>query len=196
VFRLPRKPGPERNRDGCGRVEWATAATGIDGHFDLPAGAGGVVRVRYTKAGFMTVERPVATSWNDYAWAPDVVVTALDPNATAIELDASDWQVARGSVHQDADGARQATLLFPPGTTARRIDNGVAADLPGPITVGATEFTVGSTGRQAMPAPLPPTTAYTYAVEFTVRGAETADRVEFATTGRVARRQALARSDG
>ena len=36
------------------------------------------------------------------------------------------------------------------------------------LNVRATEYTVGENGPQAMPAELPPTSGYTYAVEFTV----------------------------
>ena len=37
------------------------------------------------------------------------------------------------------------------------------------LSVRATEYTVSDSGPAAMPAALPPTSAYTYAVEYTER---------------------------
>ena len=45
--------------------------------------------------------------------------------------------------------------------------------IPG-LNVRATEYTVGGTGPKAMPALLPPLSAYTYAVEFSVDEAQAA----------------------
>lgn len=42
------------------------------------------------------------------------------------------------------------------------------------LNVRATEYTVGSSGPSAMSAPLPPNSAYTYAVEFSVDEADSA----------------------
>jgi RHS repeat-associated protein len=73
-------------------------------------------------------------------------------------------------------GQRQATLLFPvnlagtmtvpdpggpPGST-------MTSALPATVKFRATEYTVGANGLQAMPATLPPTSAYTYAVELSL----------------------------
>ncbi|HXO43257.1 MAG TPA: hypothetical protein VN999_17535, partial [Thermoanaerobaculia bacterium] len=44
------------------------------------------------------------------------------------------------------------------------LPGGQTSPLP-TLTVRATEYTVGANGPQAMPAPLPPSSAYTYAVE-------------------------------
>ena len=62
----------------------------------------------------------------------------------------------------DADGTRQATLLFTAGTQATSGDTGQPLSS---LMVHLTEYTVGEMGPQAMPAELPPTSAYTYAVE-------------------------------
>jgi hypothetical protein len=71
-------------------------------------------------------------------------------------------QHARGSVVTDDDGTRQATLLFMPGTTAELVmPNGSSTPVTS-LAVSATEYTIGSTGADAMPAELPPTSAYTY----------------------------------
>src|SRR5208283_1710277 len=74
-------------------------------------------------------------------------------------------QVARGGVQTDADGSRQATLLVPQGTQASMtLPDGSTTPLS-TLHVRATEYTVGPNGPQAMPAELPPTSGYTYAVE-------------------------------
>ena len=75
------------------------------------------------------------------------------------------FQVAQGSVVEDSDGRRQVTVLFPAGTTAEITrPDGSKAQLT-QLDFRATEYTVGESGPAAMPAPLPPTSAYTYAVE-------------------------------
>jgi RHS repeat-associated protein len=116
------------------------------------------------------VQRSVQTQWNDWFVADDVVMIALDPQVTRIDLaDTSQpFQVAQGSVVEDSDGRRQVSLLFPAGTTATitRAD-GSTAQLD-TLDVRATEYTVGASGPDAMPAPLPATSAYTYAVELSV----------------------------
>jgi RHS repeat-associated protein len=88
--------------------------------------------------------------------------------------------VIRGTAVHDQDGARQATLLFPAGTTAQLALAGGATIPLSTLTVRATEYTLGSTGRRAMPAPLPPTTGYTYAVELSADEAlDSGGTVEF-----------------
>jgi hypothetical protein len=74
-------------------------------------------------------------------------------------------QVARGTTVSDQDGARTATLLFQPGTQASMTLADGSSQSLSTLSIRATEFTVGSNGPAAMPAKLPPTSAYTYAVE-------------------------------
>jgi YD repeat-containing protein len=85
---------------------------------------------------------------------------------TAIDLESTEpFQVAQGSIVTDEDGARQATVLFPAGNTATvELPDGTTLELS-TLSVRATEFTVGESGPDAMPAELPPTTSYTYCVE-------------------------------
>jgi RHS repeat-associated protein len=137
--------------------------------FDLAVNGGGLLTIEYRKAGYLPVHRQVQARWQDYAWAPDVAMIPYDNQVTPVDLSLSvPIQVARGSVVADSDGTRQATLLFPQGTQAQMAlpDNSTR-----PLTtlnVRATEFTVGPIGPSAMPAPLPPTSAYTYAVDLSV----------------------------
>ncbi|ALP52905.1 hypothetical protein Tel_06905 [Candidatus Tenderia electrophaga] len=154
-----------------------------DGVFDMAVNGGGLLTVNYEKAGYLPVQRQLQSPWQDYAWVEDVVMIALDPAVTAIDLNdtAQPFQVAQGSTVMDVDGARQATILFPQGVSATMmLPDGTAQPLP-TINVRATEYTVGDNGPEAMPGELPPTSAYTYAVELSVDEAIAAGatRVDF-----------------
>ncbi len=88
---------------------------------------------------------------------------------TTIQSNGTGLQVARSSVVTDPQGSRRVTMIFKPGTTARiTLPNGGKRSLPGPWTVRATEYTVGGIGPEAMPAPLPPTSGYTFAAELSI----------------------------
>lgn len=140
-----------------------------DGAFDLAVNGGCVLTVQYEKAGFLSAHRQVQAPWQDYVSVPDVVLVPLDPQVTLIDLTAATaMQVAQGSPVTDADGPRRATALFPPGTTATLVRPDGTTQALSTLSVRATEYTVGARGPQAMPAPLPPTSGYTYAVELSV----------------------------
>ena len=130
-----------------GHPEFGQTLTRADGMFDLAVNGGGQLTIHYEKAGVLPAQRQAATSWSDYAILPDVVLIALDPAVTVIDLGAGvAMQVARGSVMTDADGTRQATLLVPQGTTAElRLPGGGMQPLT-TLSVRATEYTVGPNG--------------------------------------------------
>jgi RHS repeat-associated protein len=162
--------------------EFGSTTSQADGSFSLALNGGGPVTISYTHDGYPEVERQLTVPWQDYVWAPDVVMLPYDPAVTAIDLTSSlPIQVARGSVISDADGTRQATLFFPQGTSAvMTLSNGVTQTLT-TLHVRATEFTVGSNGPNAMPGQLPVDSGYTYATEFSVDEAMQAGatRVQF-----------------
>jgi RHS repeat-associated protein len=134
-----------------------------DGAYDVVVNGGADVTLVLAKDGFIPVHRRVRTIWNDFATADDTVLLLYDPRVTTLELSSlSVVTPARGTVISDQSGARQATLLFQPGTSASmRLPNGSSQPLT-TINVRATEQSVGV---GAMPAPLPQETAYTYCVE-------------------------------
>lgn len=139
-----------------------------DGWFDVVVNGGGDVTLNFAKDGFIPIHRTVRTYWNRYSVIDDAVMTSLDAAVTPVALGASMMQIARGSVVGDADGERRATLLFPAGTTATMLlPDGTSQPLT-TMHVRATEYTVGPNGPKAMPAPLPPTSGYTYCVELSV----------------------------
>ncbi|PYN96669.1 MAG: hypothetical protein DMD91_20675, partial [Candidatus Rokuibacteriota bacterium] len=171
--------GTVRGRDGfpipgvtvsvLNHSEFGRTLTRPDGMFDMAVNGGGQLTINYARSGLLSAQRQVDVPWQDYVAAPDVVMIALDPQVTAVTLlGATTIQLARGSAVTDADGARQATLLFAPGTQATMTLPGGGTQPLSTVSVRATEYTVGATGSKAMPAELPANSLYTYAVEFSL----------------------------
>jgi len=149
--------------------EYGSTQTSADGGFVMAVSGGGPLVVSYQADGYLPVARQIEVPWQDYAHAPDVVLTPLDPQVTAIDLaTAPAYAAAQSSVTTDDDGARQATILFPPGTSAQLVLPVGALQPLSTLSVRATEYTVGDHGSEAMPATLPPASGYTYAVELSV----------------------------
>lgn len=150
-----------------GHPEWGSTTVGQDGRYALVVNGGGYLTVVAEAAARPTVMRTLAVDWQAWQKVADIVMTPYDPHLTRIDF-SSPVQVARGSVVTDADGSRQATLLFFQGTTATmQLPDGTRQGL-GSLGVRATEFTVGANGPAAMPGDLPPNSGYTYAAEFSV----------------------------
>ncbi len=149
--------------------EYGQTLTRADGAFDLAVNGGGSLTVRYEKNGLLSAQRQVDAPWQDFTWLPDVVMVSLDAKVTTIDLSSPDPPPpARAGRIEDQDGTRQATLLFPQGTGATmRLPDGTTQELA-TLRVRATEFTVGDKGPAAMPAGLPPSSAFTYASELSV----------------------------
>jgi RHS repeat-associated protein len=146
--------------------EFGRTFTRADGVFDLAVNGGGYLTVTYEKAGYLSAQRKVNAPWQDYAWLPDVALIPFDARVTTVDLTSpAPIQVARGSVVADADGPRQATILFPQGTTATMVMPDNTTRPLTTLSVRATEYTVGPNGPKAMPAELPTNVAYTYCVE-------------------------------
>jgi len=140
-----------------------------DGRFDLVVNGGGALVIDYLMSGYLAVQRQVQAPLQDYAVIHDVAMIPVDSQVTSIDLSASQsMQVARGSPSTDADGTRQATLLFPSGTAAIMVFPDASTQPLSFLSVRATEYTVGPNGPSAMSAELPPTSGYTYALEFSV----------------------------
>lgn len=149
--------------------EFGQTYSRADGMFDLAVNGGGLLTLVYDKAGVLPAQRQIQTPWQQFVSAPDVVISVLDDKVDTIVLGAAaPMQVAQGKPVTDKDGTRQATILFPAGVSATmRLPDGSSQPLA-TLNVRATEYTVGPNGLKAMPGPLPPATAYTYAVELSV----------------------------
>jgi RHS repeat-associated protein len=151
-----------------GHPELGATLSREDGAFDMVVNGGGFLTVAIEKEGLLPAWRQIQVPWRDWVFLEDVALVPLDAASTLVTAGAEVLQVARGSQVEDADGTRRATLLFPAGTGAHLVlPDGTAQPLA-TLTVRATEYTVGPRGPQAMPAPLPPASAYTYAVELSV----------------------------
>lgn len=184
--------GRVRQRDGAALAgvritvlnhpEFGQTLTRADGWFDLAVNGGGALTVRYERSGFCPAQRQVPARPQDYSVAPEVVMVELDPAATSITFGANaPAQTHEATRQTDLDGSRRATLLFPAGTVASLVmPDGTQVPRSG-LTIRATEFTVGTNGPAAMPAPLPPNSAYTYCVELSADEAMAAGaaRVQF-----------------
>ena len=140
------------------------------GNFDMAVNGGGQLTLVFTQDGYLPVQRHVQAPWQGWAHAKDVAMTKLSSKVNAINLTNTiqPFQVAQGEVIEDSDGTRQATLLFPAGETATISLADGSTQVLSQIHLRVTEFTVGEHGPAAMPGPLPATTAYTYAVNFTI----------------------------
>ncbi len=138
-----------------------------DGGYVLVVNGGGSVVVQFRKDGLLPVHRRVDVGWNEFQVLPDVVLIPLDDAVTAVALSEPGMKVVRGSPETDASGTRRATLLVPEGVSAwMELPDGSTRALD-TLNVRATEYTVGDLGHETMPAELPPTTGYTYALEYT-----------------------------
>jgi RHS repeat-associated protein len=149
-------------------AEFGQTLSRADGWFDLVVNGGGTLTVDYLPEGFLPAQRSQNVPWQEYVTFPEVVLIALDGQVTNIAPNSPQMQVARGNAVTDSDGTRQATLLVPANTTAvMKMRDGTTQPL-NTLKVRATEYTVGANGPQTMPADLPPTSGYTYALEYSV----------------------------
>ncbi len=155
--------------------EFGQTTTATDGTFSLAVNGGGLLTFVFTKDGYLMVQNQANVAWQDYTILSEAALTPLDGHVTAVDLSSpAPIQVAQGSIETDADGTRQATVLFPQGESATMtLPDGSVQPLTS-LDVRATEFTVGDTGPMAMPGALPPTSAYTYCVELSVDQAQQA----------------------
>ena len=152
-----------------------------DGYYDLVINGGGELTLQFSKDDFLTAQRALRVRWQQFETVDDVHLVQLDSNVTEILLGQGFMQVHQASVSNDADGQRQATMLFPLGLQAEmRLPDGSTQALS-TMNVRATEYTVGPNGLARMPATLPEVTDYTYAVELSADEAlaATATRVDF-----------------
>jgi len=161
-----------------GHPELGSTLSREDGAFDLAANGGGFLTVQIEKEGHLTAHRQIQAGWRQWIMVEDVALVPLDTEATVVTAGASALQVASGSRSDDEDGVRRSTLLIPAGTQAHLVLPDGTQQTLATLTVRATEYTVGPNGAQAMPAPLPPTSAYTYAVELSVDEALAAGAAE------------------
>lgn len=155
-----------------GQPRWGWTTTQANGVFDLAVNGGSAITLSYEKDGYLPARRTVQVPWQAYAWASDVVLIQPDP-LQPVSLYAGG--AVQGATVTDSSGPRRGALLFASGTTA----TADGSPLPANVSVRITEYTVGGSGPSAMPAELPPTSGYTYAVEYGLDEAGGASTVQF-----------------
>ncbi len=161
-----------------GRPEYGFTLTRDDGAFDFALNGGRPAVLRFVLSGYVEAQRTVTAPRRDYESIADIELVPFDEVVTSVVLGAEAVQVARAAEVEDEAGARRATLLFPAGLSGTMVfadGREVALER---MDVRATELTVGPSGLSRMPGDLPPTSAYTYAVELSVDEAMEAGAVE------------------
>jgi RHS repeat-associated protein len=148
--------------------EYGQTKSRIDGSIYMAVNGGGQLTLVLNKVGYLESQRQVEVPWQDYVWIDDVVLVSLDSQVTEIDSGSGSVQIARETPVTDSDGTRQGTLIFQPGTSATMTMPDGSKRALDRTSVRITEYTVGDAGPEAMPAELPPTSAYTYAAEFSV----------------------------
>jgi RHS repeat-associated protein len=160
-----------------GHPELGSTRSRADGWYDMVVNSGTPLTVHLAATGYPAVDRVVDPTPQAWVQADDAVLVPYDSHAVAVNttaIPAGDFATPQGSTVTDSDGTRTSTLLVPSGTTAQlRMPDGSHSALS-TMTVRQTEFTAGATGADAMPAALPATSAYTYAVDLSVDEARSA----------------------
>jgi RHS repeat-associated protein len=166
-----------------GHPEYGYTYSREDGNWDLAVNGGGAVTVSYEKTGYTKAQRSLDTEGLISRTAPDVILAEFDQKNTEISFNSPTPQLHEASTVQDESGERKTQILIPENTTAQlRMPDGSARSID-KLTIRATEVTVGERGRDRMPGPLPPRSAYTFCADFTADEAEAlnADSVEFSS---------------
>ena len=161
-------PLPDVSVSVLGHTEYGSARSDGHGTFDLAVNGGSALTLVYQKPGLLTAQRRAEPGWNGYQTLPDVVLMARSARAERVSFAAKAGpRMLRGDVVKDADGERRVSVFIPPGTQASLVQPDGSKRPVDALSLRITEFTVGERGVQAMPGDLPPSSAYTFAVELT-----------------------------
>jgi len=154
-----------------GHPEFGWTQSRSDGSFDLVvAGAQSVVVVLDSEE-FLETHRSATLEWNEQTSIEAVVMIRRDARVSRIMFSSTE-EVHTSTRVSDVDGARGITVMFHPGTTATMVlADGSTVPLP-EMHIRATEYTIGESGPNRMPAPLPEQTLYTYAFELSADEAD------------------------
>ena len=152
-----------------GHPEYGTVTTDETGRFSIPVEGGGVMTISFQKENHITVQRKIDVPWNDIAILAPFKMITEDPASTQVIFDGSSSTVIthESTTVTDEFGSRSCSLIFRGDNHAYAVDDeGNEMFELETINVRATEFTT----QDAMPAQLPPNSAYTYCVELSVDG--------------------------
>jgi RHS repeat-associated protein len=158
-----------------GHDEFGYTLTRADGRFDLVVNGGSQITLRFLKSDYLEAQRDVRPPVNDYEVLDNVALIGKSTRMNVVPLDAT--RLVRGRFASDLNGDREIRLLFAAGTVAkiaRAVGDTASLDT---IRLHLTEYTVGSDGARTMPAILPPGSAYTYCIDFSVDEADSIGRL-------------------
>ena len=149
-----------------------TTPTRADGVFAIAVNGGAPVTIRVQVAGYLSSDRQVDTKWHTYAQAQNVVLLQLPAASSAnlVSSSSTDTTIISGAAETDAGSSHTARLLVAPGTTATVA--GTSTILSSFNVLVKETTNLSKYGRDGMPATLPPTSAFTYAVTLSVAGYE------------------------
>lgn len=149
----------------AGRPNLGFTYTRDDGRWDMVTNGGDRQVVEFSKPGHLNAYRSTVVEWNRFNIIENVTLVKLDPVVQNVNFDQPVPQIKTFSQVKDQRGERRAALVIPEGTSANlRLANGTTKKVSN-LNLRVTEYTVGENGPSKMPGTLPPTTAYTYAVE-------------------------------
>lgn len=156
-----------------GSPELGATRTRADGGYTIAVNAGSVVTLRFDLSGFLASFRELDTRWHQQYSAAPVRLIPFGP-ATEIATDSSGATlgptVVGGDTETDANGQRTAKIFFPTGTKAT-VEGESSPRVN--FEVQVKEMTnLSKTGRDGMVAPLPEPSAFTYAVNISLKAAE------------------------
>ena len=156
-------------------AEYGSVTTNEQGRFSIPVEGGGTLTIVYQKQGLIPAQRKVYVPWNDNVIAETVVMITADSVATTLTFDGNADTVMTHKSEDvvDESGKRSVTMVFNGDNKAYLMDEqGNDVEELTTITTRATEYQT----PEAMPARLPPNSAFTYCAELSVEGAQ---RVRF-----------------
>ena len=158
-----------------GAPQLGSVRTRADGLFDIAVNGGAAVTLEVWQEGFLRAHRRAQVPAHDFAWVEPVALKALAGEVAQVTLGAgSAPQWVRALASTDGSGTRQPALWFPAATQALQQNTDGSESPLENLSVRITEYTVGERGPQAMPADLPPASAYTFAFELSVDEADAA----------------------
>ncbi len=154
-----------------GHDELGTGVVAADGTFIMAVNGGGPVAVVIEAQGYLPVQRSVDVPWGAYGVVDDVILIQASQQATTVDLDTMvEMAVVTGDLVSDTEGERQPTLMVPPGASAAFVMPDGSTQPASTLTLRMTEYTTTSSSdprdaERRMPAPLPPASAFTLALE-------------------------------
>ncbi len=145
--------------------EFGHVVTSADGTFSLLLPAGWWT-VDFSASAFVPLQRAVDVSVGDFTVLDTVALLRRDEASTVVVTAAGGYH--ESTPREDSDGRRHVGLYLPAGTEARaRLADGGTPLLPS-VTLRVTEVTAGPAAERTMSATLPPTSAFTFAADFSV----------------------------